>query len=740
MGTESTGSPRAAGPLRTITGVDERGARLIGALLERRYRIDALLARGGMSSVYRGLDTRLDRRVAIKVMDARFADDRAFVDRFEREARSAAKIHHANVVAVHDQGVDTSPEGALVYLVMELVDGGTLRDLITERGALDVPLACSIMEPVLGALAAAHRAGLVHRDVKPENVLIGHGGEHGTVVKVGDFGLVRAVSSAGTTSSSIILGTVAYLSPEQVTTGSATVRGDVYSAGIVLYEALTGVTPYTGDNPLSIAYRHVNEDVPAPSMRVAGLPPELDDLVVRATRRDPAARPADGAAFLAELQGVRTRLALPRLPIPVPEPTIQDRTVPVSPVERARAFEPPATGRHADPEATSTDLDVVEVGRPAAMANATIMRPPGGGFQAMGPQGTRAMLRTDLDQAPPPSVPFGAQPELGPPSMGTPMGSPGMGTAIPPMPPPPKRPRRPGQPPKRGGNIVLWSLAAVLALALIATATWWFTSGRYSTVPDVAGKDRVKAEQLLNDNDFKVEIKNAWSDDVEAGKVIGTEPKAGAELLRGDTVRVVLSSGPPVVPDVRPGTTVDDAKQAITNVGLQPGVDDGKREFSDDVPKGKVVRLDPEGGTPLRLGQRVDIIVSKGAEPKPVPDLRGKTRDEAFAALQDAGFTPVDGEQQFDQDIDGGKVIGTDPPADTVPEGDDKQVKVITSNAISVPDVSNRNPQEAQAALQQLGLQVQVQQFGGAGRVFGQNPGANSRVQPGTTVTLFTIP
>ena len=213
---------------------------MIGALLEQRYRVDALLARGGMSSVYRGLDTRLDRRVAIKVMDARFADDRTFVDRFEREARSAAKIHHPNVVAVHDQGVDRSPGGDLVYLVMELVDGGTLRDLITERGALDPPTALAVMEPVLSALAAAHRAGLIHRDVKPENVLIGHAGENGAIVKVGDFGLVRAVHSAGTTSASVILGTVAYLSPEQVTTGAATETGDVYSAGIVLFEALTG--------------------------------------------------------------------------------------------------------------------------------------------------------------------------------------------------------------------------------------------------------------------------------------------------------------------------------------------------------------------------------------------------------------------------------------------------------------------------------------------------------------------
>jgi serine/threonine-protein kinase len=731
--------------------VDERGARLIGALLERRYRIDALLARGGMSSVYRGLDTRLDRRVAIKVMDARFADDRAFVDRFEREARSAAKIHHANVVAVHDQGVDTSPEGSLVYLVMELVDGGTLRDLITERGTLDVPLTLSIMDPVLSALAAAHRAGLIHRDVKPENVLIGHGGEQGTVIKVGDFGLVRAVSSAGTTSSSVILGTVAYLSPEQVTTGNASERGDVYSAGILLYEMLTGTTPYTGDNPLSIAYRHVNDDVPAPSQRVAGLPPALDELVVRATRRDPATRPADGGAFLAELVNLRTHLGLPRLPVPVPEPTLQDRTVPVSPVEQARAFEGPARPKD-DPEATSTNLDAVKVGQPTAYANATVMRPAPMGFQAMGPQGTRAMLRTDLDQSAQPSAPFDMQyPQMGPPmgsppmgspAMGSPaMGNPAMGNGVAPMPPPPTRQRPPGQQqPRKRSNIALLTLAAVLALALIGTATWWFTSGRFSTVPDVAGTTGDQAVQQLADSDLKADVKHAWNNDVEAGKVISTDPAKGAQALRGDTVTVVVSSGRPRVPAVSPGASVDDATKQIRDAGLQPGVDDGKQEFSGEVAKGKVVRLDPKGGTLLKLGERVDIIVSKGAEPKPIPDLRGKTRDEAFQALQEIGLKPVDAPQQaFDKDIDNGKVIGTNPqPGNVYDPG--TEVQVVTSNAVTIPDVANRNPQEAQQILQQMGLQVQIQQVGGAGHVFAQNPGANTRVPPGTTVVLFTVP
>jgi len=328
---------------------------------------------------------------------------------------------------------------------------------------------------------------------------------------------------------------------------------------------------------------------------------------------------------------------------------------------------------------------------------------------------------------------------MGSPMGSPPMGSPAMGTPLPPMPPPPNRSGKPGQP-KRGGNVVLWTVAVVLALALAGTTTWWFTAGRYSTVPDVAGQTSDQAVEQLTNADLQANIKRTWSDDVKSGSVISTDPSDGAKALRGDTVTVLVSSGPPRVPDVRPGATVDEAKKLITDNGLQPGVDDGKQEFSGDVPKGKVVRLDPEGGTPLRLGERVDIIVSKGAEPKPIPDLRGKTRDEAFQALQEIGLKPVDApQQQFDKDIDNGKVIGTNPPpGQTLEPG--TEVQVVTSNAITVPDVSQRNPAEAQAQLQQMGLQVQIQQVGGAGRVFAQNPGANTRVAPGTAVVLFTIP
>jgi len=281
-----------------------------GSILDGRYQVGAIIAHGGMSTVYRGVDLRLGRSVAIKVMKPSFASDPSFLSRFEREARTVAKLTHRGVVAVYDQGRD----GDVVFLVMELIDGGTLRDLISQSGPLPVAVTLSIMEPLLAALGAAHAAGLVHRDVKPENVLISAQGE----VKVADFGLVRAISSMTIATGEMILGTVAYLSPEQVSTGAADARSDVYSAGIVAFEMLTGHPPYFGDNALSVAYQHVNSDVPPVTDQAPGVPVELDDLILAATRRDPMSRPRDAADFLSALVTMKSRFGLARTLVPVP--------------------------------------------------------------------------------------------------------------------------------------------------------------------------------------------------------------------------------------------------------------------------------------------------------------------------------------------------------------------------------------------------------------------------------------
>jgi len=296
----------------------QRSDPLVGIVVDTRYRVDALIATGGMSAVYRGLDLRLDRPVALKVMDSRYAGDSQFLTRFQREARAVARLKDPGLVAVYDQGLGDHGAG-LPYLVMELIEGGTLRELLRERGPMPPHAVAAVLTPILGGLAAAHRAGLVHRDIKPENVLISDDGE----VKIADFGLVRAVAEAKITSTSVILGTAAYLSPEQVGTGDATPQSDVYGVGILAYELLTGTTPFTGDSVLAVAYQRMDNDVPPPSAAIAGVPPQFDDFVRRATRRSPDDRYPDAAAMVADLDAIVAELGLPPFRVPAPTNSAQ---------------------------------------------------------------------------------------------------------------------------------------------------------------------------------------------------------------------------------------------------------------------------------------------------------------------------------------------------------------------------------------------------------------------------------
>jgi serine/threonine-protein kinase len=288
---------------------------LVGAVLDGRYRVDTMIATGGMSAVYRGLDLRLDRPVALKIMEPRYAGDRQFLTRFQREARAVAGLKDPGLVAVYDQGID----GQHPFLVMELIEGGTLRELLRERGPMPPHAVAAVLRPVLGGLAVAHRAGLVHRDIKPENVLVSDDGD----VKIADFGLVRAVAEAKITSTSVILGTAAYLSPEQVSTGDAGPRSDVYSVGILAYELLTGVTPFTGDSALAVAYQRMDNDVRPPSTVIAGVPAQFDELVERATAREPADRYADAQDMGAELDAIVDELGLPPFRVPAPRNSAQ---------------------------------------------------------------------------------------------------------------------------------------------------------------------------------------------------------------------------------------------------------------------------------------------------------------------------------------------------------------------------------------------------------------------------------
>jgi len=338
---------------------------LDSTLLEGRYLVQAKIASGGTSTVYRGLDTRLDRPVALKVMDSRYADDDQFLTRFQLEARTVARLKNPGLVAVYDQGLDARHP----FLVMELIEGGTLRELLIERGPMPPHAVAAVLRPVLGGLAAAHRAGLVHRDVKPENVLISDEGD----VKIADFGLVRAVAAAGITSATVILGTAAYLSPEQVRDGTASCRSDVYAVGILAYELLTGRTPFTGDSSLSIAYQRLDNDVPRPSAVIDGVPSQFDEFVACATARDPADRYADAIEMADDLAAIVEELGLPNFLVPAPRSSAQHRSAALqhSRVAQRRATaqpqRPPADNpvRHSTSQLTRAPRDVAEPDRPA---------------------------------------------------------------------------------------------------------------------------------------------------------------------------------------------------------------------------------------------------------------------------------------------------------------------------------------------------------------------------------------
>ena len=311
---------------------------LVGVVLDGRYRVEGMIATGGMSTVYRGLDVRLDRPVALKVMDARYSGDQQFLTRFQREARAVARLKDPGLVAVYDQGFD----GRHPFLVMELVEGGTLRELLRERGPMPPHAVAAVLAPVLSGLAVAHRAGLIHRDIKPENVLISDDGD----VKIADFGLVRAVAEAKITSTSVILGTAAYLSPEQVSTGDASPRSDVYAVGILAYELLTGTTPFTGDSALTIAYQRMDNDVPAPSATITGVPSQFDEFVLCATARNAADRYADAQDMGAELEAISDELGLPAFRVPAPRNSAQHQA---AAVYQSRVLEERTTAAVAPP-------------------------------------------------------------------------------------------------------------------------------------------------------------------------------------------------------------------------------------------------------------------------------------------------------------------------------------------------------------------------------------------------------
>ncbi|MFJ3691730.1 Stk1 family PASTA domain-containing Ser/Thr kinase [[Kitasatospora] papulosa] len=593
---------------------------LVGQLLDGRYRVDARIAVGGMATVYRAVDTRLDRVLALKVMHPALATDAAFVERFIREAKSVARLAHPNVVGVFDQGA----QGAYVYLAMEYVAGCTLRDVLRERGALQPRAALDILEPVLAALGAAHLAGFVHRDMKPENVLIGDDGR----VKVADFGLVRAVGTATDTTGSL-LGTVSYLAPEQIEQGTADTRSDVYACGVVLYEMLTGGKPHGGDTAAQVIYQHLNEDVPAPSGSVPGLAAGLDELVAAATARNPDLRPSDAVALLAASRVIREALteeqldAMPPQALAETHDAAEDRTsviprvIPAgqgtahhtSRLEMPRpALPEPGLGRRV-PLAFRGRRGVLT----AVVTVLLVLAAGAGVWYINSGQFTRVPALLGKTQS-------AAEERLADEGLDL------------------KGVERAYSDTVRRGTVISSDPGSGERIRGNDAVKLVISRGPETVkVPDVEGLALADARRELKKWGLAPGMATReFSEEIDRGKVIRTDPRAGTERHTDSAVALVVSKGSPVdVPDVT-GLSVDDATAALDEAGLKAEVLPERVDSAEA--QGEIARQTPGSGAEAAEGDTVELTVSKGPRMLQVPDVTGKDVDEARSTLEDAGF------------------------------------------------------------------------------------------------------
>ena len=693
-----------------------------GQLLDGRYRVDSRLAQGGMATVYLGRDTRLDRVVALKIAHRDLASDDEFIRRFMTEARAVAQLSSPNVVGVFDQGT----AGEVNYIVMEYVAGPTLREVLRARGRLTVRESLDVIEGVLKGLAAAHRAGIIHRDVKPENVLLGQDG----AVKVADFGLARAAVAAASTKTGMIIGTAAYLAPEQVSSSRSDARTDVYAAGVMLFEMLTGQQPHTGESPLAVAYKHVNEIVPAPSTRSPGLSPALDALVAMATSRDPDLRPPDAGHFLQAVAEVR-RGGSPSPAGRRGQHAAPDETSAMTADPWASL--PPSAGPRFDDRAGPADGELEDTDLRPVLG----YRDPGRGDSGYGDSGYGDSGYGDSNGTMRFGVPEGEA------ANHTMVVSPG--TIVPGFDDPDyddgyrrhgSRRRGDGEPLlqrllfSRRLIYVLGAAAAVLAAVLLG---WYLTAGQQLTVPKVTGSGWTQglATKELKSLGLTVRVgAPRHSNDIAAGLVVATDPRAGAKIGNHGTVTLHLSLGPVKVRV--PAVTGEPVAQAISTLkGAGLKVAPPVLTPSDAIPAGVVVSTNPPGNTLAPKDRPVTVTVSAGP---PLPNFVGAPVSAAQIEAQQGGY-------QLNQVPDTkssqpqGTITGQSPAAGTpVTSGEVVTVNVSAGPPqVAVPDVTGMNVDQATAELQAAGFQVQVVE-GFGNKVTAQDP--TGQAPAGSTISL----
>ena len=714
-----------------------------GAILGGRYHLGAKIGTGGMADVYAAVDELLGREVAVKMMRPDLARDENFLERFRREAQNAAKLNHPAIVAVYDTGQTPPEDGSVPYIVMERVQGETLRDIVQEYGKMRLTDAAAIMSQVLEALHFSHEAGIIHRDIKPANIMITNTG----AVKVMDFGIARALSdsSSAMTQTAAVIGTAQYLSPEQARGKSADSRSDIYAAGCVFYELATGQPPFSGESPFSVAFQHVQDAPPAPST-VEGMhlshreADSLDAIVLTAMAKNPDDRHADAKEMALDLR----RLSEDQVPLVAKLPGAAGPAgaagTPDSGGGRHRVEEPSGAGT-----AAAAGLGAAGVGAAGAASatQRTAEHNLGGSQFAQG--GEHAS-----DQASGAGAHGGGAAGAYPAAAG----GDATGAALSASSPvhgnyPDTQTPLIDKEPKRRWWIPVVAILAVLAL--LGAGTWAYVASDRSAataetvnVPDVKNLTQDEAERKLHDLGLELRVRERPHADIERGRVIRTEPGPNSSVPKGTEISLVVSSGKEIteVPDLT-GKNTSEAAQLLKEAGLSLN-NRVKEEPSDSVPEGQITEQSPAQGSQVSKGTKVTITVSTGPQEVRVPVVTGQDVEGARSNLESSGFTVI--VNKVDSTEPEGKVLSVSDEGSHLREGSEVTLTVSRGNQFHMPNVSGKEFGQVFSTLRAAGwegspnklrrVDVPTNDLGRVDRVARQKPSEGSALDKNATVTV----
>jgi serine/threonine-protein kinase len=591
---------------------------LSGELIDGRYQLISQIAQGGMASIYSALDTRLDRKVAVKIMHPHLAQDEAFVNRFIREAKAAAALTHPNAVSVQDQGWNTNGVPA-VFIVMEMVEGSTLREYLDESGKFGVAQTLQYLTAILGALAAAHKLGIIHRDIKPENILISNDGR----IKIADFGLAHGalIGSTLTAESSVVLGSVSYLSPEQVQRGISDARSDVYSTGILAYELLVGEKPFSGDSPIQIAYMHVNNRVPRVSQSRSDIPKELDDLIYAATSSNPDERPRDAAVFLSGIQDIARSIDPKRnqlsLELDIPMQKISEKS---SKMKKKKLKPEPVreiTEEKPKREMTAGTKRRISkrVRRNRIIAAMLAVALGIGSWCALIGPGSRivvpSVVGASIEEANAALAPLGLTSEVIERRFDEDIAS-GKILASDPS---------GGDKVDAGGRVNL----------VVSKG-----QERY-VIPVLTGLTPAAALKVLTSQPLKsAGISEAFNTTIPKGLVISSNPSNGQKVKRDTPVSILVSKGiEEIALTTYVGQSADQAQNELTEAGFNV---ESSFAYSESVAAGAVVSQAPSGVLSAPKGSTITLVVSRGSKFVFIPNVYSIETNKAMATLKDLGL------------------------------------------------------------------------------------------------------